>query len=322
MRQLAAAHGDTGWHAHAFPLSVDGVEIVASLVLLANRRASRTSGWLPWAALTIGTAASLAANIATADTGAISRVIAGWPAVALLIAVKLLPACWNTARPPMTRPAPGRMNLPGRPVPRSRQPTVPVAPVPRPRVPDPQPGRPAACIPGSSPATSRHWSRPPEPCRTNCTGTAARSPATPSPPACAPPVTPSATPASPRCWPPSGQNQHRRARRRVDVAPGHPPDWRPGARDCPHQPKPVPQGRPRPPPLKRAASGRQTALGGHQVTGPGRRCNLNCSCPARRHACPCINLGGALRTSLAAASLKPRPRSGARRGTTATAVAA
>lgn len=31
MRQLAAAHGDTGWHAHAFPLSVDGVEIVASL---------------------------------------------------------------------------------------------------------------------------------------------------------------------------------------------------------------------------------------------------------------------------------------------------
>lgn len=90
MRQLAAAHGDTGWHAHAFPLSVDGVEIVASLVLLADRRAGRTSGWLPWAALTSGTAASLAANIATAGHGTISRIIAGWPAVALLIAVKLL----------------------------------------------------------------------------------------------------------------------------------------------------------------------------------------------------------------------------------------
>jgi hypothetical protein len=90
MRQLAAAHGDAGWHAHAFPLSVDGVEIVASLVLLADRRAGRTSGWLPWAALTIGTAASLAANIATVDTGTVSRIIAGWPAVALLIAVKLL----------------------------------------------------------------------------------------------------------------------------------------------------------------------------------------------------------------------------------------
>jgi len=66
------------------------VEVVASLVLLADRRAGRRSGWLPWAALTIGTTASLAANIATADTGTVSRVIAGWPAVALLIAVKLL----------------------------------------------------------------------------------------------------------------------------------------------------------------------------------------------------------------------------------------
>ncbi len=90
MRQLAAAHGDTGWHAHAFPLSVDGVEIVASLVLLSDRRAGRKSGWLPWATLTIGTAVSLAANIATADHGTMSRIIAGWPAVALLIAVKLL----------------------------------------------------------------------------------------------------------------------------------------------------------------------------------------------------------------------------------------
>jgi len=60
------------------------------LVLLADRRAGRKSGWPPWAALTIGTAASLAANIVTAQAGAVSRVIAGWPAVALLIAVKLL----------------------------------------------------------------------------------------------------------------------------------------------------------------------------------------------------------------------------------------
>lgn len=90
LRQLAAAHGDGGWHAHAFPLSVDGVEIVASLVLLADRRAGRRSGWLPWTALTIGAIASLAANIAAADDRIISRVIAGWPAVALLIAVKLL----------------------------------------------------------------------------------------------------------------------------------------------------------------------------------------------------------------------------------------
>lgn len=90
MRQLALGHGQAGWHAHAFPLSVDGAEIVASLVLLADRRAGRRSGWLPWAALAAGTAGSLAANIATAHPDPVSRVIAGWPALALLLAVKLL----------------------------------------------------------------------------------------------------------------------------------------------------------------------------------------------------------------------------------------
>jgi hypothetical protein len=90
MRQLAAGHGQAGWHAHAFPLSVDGIEIVASLVLLDDPRAGRRSGWLPWAALAVGTAGSLAANVAAAVPGLVSRVIAGWPAVALLIAIKLL----------------------------------------------------------------------------------------------------------------------------------------------------------------------------------------------------------------------------------------
>jgi hypothetical protein len=90
MRQLAQDHGQARWHAHAFPLSVDGIKIVASLVLLADRRAGRRAGWLPWAALAVGTAGSMAANVATASPAMISRLIAGWPALALLIAVKLL----------------------------------------------------------------------------------------------------------------------------------------------------------------------------------------------------------------------------------------
>jgi hypothetical protein len=90
MRQLAQDHGQAGWHAHAFPLSVDCIEIVASLVLLADRRAGRRSGWLPWTALAAGTVGSLAANIATAHPDPVSRIIAGWPALALLLAVKLL----------------------------------------------------------------------------------------------------------------------------------------------------------------------------------------------------------------------------------------
>jgi hypothetical protein len=90
MTALADTHGEHGWRAHAFPLSVDGVEVVASLVLLADRRAGRRSGWLPWAALAAGTAASLAANVAVGGTDLVGRAVAGWPALALLIAVKLL----------------------------------------------------------------------------------------------------------------------------------------------------------------------------------------------------------------------------------------
>ncbi|MGH3328704.1 MAG: DUF2637 domain-containing protein [Streptomycetales bacterium] len=59
----------SGRRAHAFPLSVDGIEIVASLVLLADRRTGHRSGCLPWAALAAGTAASVAANVAVASGG-------------------------------------------------------------------------------------------------------------------------------------------------------------------------------------------------------------------------------------------------------------
>jgi hypothetical protein len=58
-----------------------GIDIVASLVLLADRRAGRRSGWLRWTALASGTAGSLAANVATAHPDPVSRIIAGRPTV-------------------------------------------------------------------------------------------------------------------------------------------------------------------------------------------------------------------------------------------------
>jgi hypothetical protein len=109
MRQLAAGHGEIGWRTHAFPLSVDGVEIVASLVLLADRRTGRRSGWLPWAALVAGTAASVAANVAVSGADPVGRVVAGWPAFALLVAVKLLSELLDH------RGVPGRPAVPGTP---------------------------------------------------------------------------------------------------------------------------------------------------------------------------------------------------------------
>lgn len=47
MTHLAHQHGETGWRGHMFPLSVDGIEIVASLVLFADKHAGRKSGRLP-----------------------------------------------------------------------------------------------------------------------------------------------------------------------------------------------------------------------------------------------------------------------------------
>jgi Protein of unknown function (DUF2637) len=90
MHELASHHGEAGWRGHAFPLSVDGIEIVSSLVLLAHQRARTRAGWLPWVALIAGTAASLAANVAVGAVDLVGRAVAGWPAVALLVAIKLI----------------------------------------------------------------------------------------------------------------------------------------------------------------------------------------------------------------------------------------
>jgi hypothetical protein len=90
MQHLAEVHGEQGWRAHCFPLSVGGIEIVASLVLLYHRRAGSPAGGLPWVALAAGTLASLAANVAVGATDLVGRAVAGWPAIALLVAVKLL----------------------------------------------------------------------------------------------------------------------------------------------------------------------------------------------------------------------------------------
>lgn len=91
MHLLALAHHQAGWRASAFPISVDGLEMVASLVILAEHREhGRASSVLPWIALAAGTGASLAANIAVgAPHDLVGRAISGWPAVALLVTLKL-----------------------------------------------------------------------------------------------------------------------------------------------------------------------------------------------------------------------------------------
>lgn len=90
MRHLAELHGETGWRAHVFPITVDGVEITASVILFLDRLAGRKPRPLAWAAMIIGTVISLFANVLVADADVINRAVAGWPPLALLLAIKLL----------------------------------------------------------------------------------------------------------------------------------------------------------------------------------------------------------------------------------------
>ncbi len=90
MQELALIHAQLGWRSTAFPISVDGLELVSSLHILAQRRAGRRAGPLPWVALLVGTAASLAANVAVGGNDMVGRALAGWPAISLLVSLKLL----------------------------------------------------------------------------------------------------------------------------------------------------------------------------------------------------------------------------------------
>ncbi|TQN32697.1 uncharacterized protein DUF2637 [Haloactinospora alba] len=109
MFELALGHGEPAWRAGLFPLSVDGMIVAASMSLLSDAGQGRRGGVLPWTLLIVGSAASLAANVAVADPTVWSRVIHAWPAFALIGSYELLmrqfranAAC--VRRPGMTRP--------------------------------------------------------------------------------------------------------------------------------------------------------------------------------------------------------------------------
>ena len=104
MLLLARRSGHSGIDAHAFPLTVDGLDLIGVLVLLADRRTGRRSGWLPWTVLGVGAAASVVANIAVAPDNAVARAISGWSAIALLAAAKMLAHLFEPTQPATTAP--------------------------------------------------------------------------------------------------------------------------------------------------------------------------------------------------------------------------
>ncbi|PRX48702.1 uncharacterized protein DUF2637 [Prauserella shujinwangii] len=89
MRELAAAHGEA-WLAFLVPLSVDGLLVVASLVIVNARRSRGETPWLAWTALIVGVLVSLAANVAAAEPDLVSRLVAAWPPLAFAVSFELV----------------------------------------------------------------------------------------------------------------------------------------------------------------------------------------------------------------------------------------
>lgn len=138
---LAERAGE-GWRAYLSPLSVDGLLVAASMVMLVRRRAGLPAGALPWVGLVLGLGASLAANVAAAHpewrTPWLDGVVSAWPAVALAISFELLilvvresaPAAEQPAAPPATveSAALNSESRPGRVEPPAPAPDVPNTP--------------------------------------------------------------------------------------------------------------------------------------------------------------------------------------------------
>ncbi|KAB1160116.1 DUF2637 domain-containing protein [Micromonospora sp. AMSO12t] len=112
MVAVALRFGERPEVAYVLPLSVDGMLVVASAAMVEDKRACRRVRWSARTAFAVGVAASVAANIAAAEPSLGARIVAAWPAVALLLVVEMLtraqPASGNdhrasdTAQPPVS----------------------------------------------------------------------------------------------------------------------------------------------------------------------------------------------------------------------------
>lgn len=90
MVSVALSVGERPDVAYVLPLSVDGMLVVASVAMVDDRRNGRRVRWSARIAFATGVVASVAANVAAAEPTVGARIVAAWPAVALLLTVELL----------------------------------------------------------------------------------------------------------------------------------------------------------------------------------------------------------------------------------------
>lgn len=82
IRSLAEDYGPNGWQANVAPITVDGLILATSLVLVNRARTGRPTSVLAWLLLVSGIGATLAANIAHGwEYEKWGALISGWPAL-------------------------------------------------------------------------------------------------------------------------------------------------------------------------------------------------------------------------------------------------
>lgn len=97
---LGREHGQAGTAARLLPLSVDGLILAASLVLLHEARNGRKAPARAWLMLGLGIGATVAANVAYGVRfGGLGAVISAWPAVAFVGAVEMVMWMIRKSRP-------------------------------------------------------------------------------------------------------------------------------------------------------------------------------------------------------------------------------
>lgn len=87
---VALACGERPEVAYALPFSVDGMLIVATIVMVDDRRRHASVRPIARLAFAAGVAASVAVNVAAAHPSLGARAVNAWPALALLLVVEML----------------------------------------------------------------------------------------------------------------------------------------------------------------------------------------------------------------------------------------
>lgn len=101
MYGLGRTHGQDGTAARLLPLSVDGLILAASLVLLHEARNDRDAPRLARVMLWLGIGATIGANIAYgAGYGMLGALISAWPAVAFIGTVEIAMQLVRRSREP------------------------------------------------------------------------------------------------------------------------------------------------------------------------------------------------------------------------------